>query len=95
MLFLINLRYSALRNRIYLSHATKLMPRRFFFFVAVLIKCVSFWGQVPKGDTLYLDKKGLDEIIQYGAKDSSYFDAKLNTDEKVGICFVRNICPLN
>lgn len=88
MLFLINLRYSALRNRIYLSHATKLMPRRFFFFVAVLIRCVSFWGQVPKGDTLYLDKKGLDEIIQYGAKDSSYFDAKLKRAYLYGSAFV-------
>ena len=50
------------------------MPPRLFFFVGMLIMCFSLNAQVPISDTIYLDDEQIDEIIKYGARDSSYYD---------------------
>ena len=50
------------------------MPPRLFFFVGMLIMCFSLNAQAPISDTIYLDDQQIDEIIKYGARDSSYYD---------------------
>lgn len=52
------------------------MPIRFFFFVGVLIRFSALDGQGIVRDTLYENQTSIDEIIRYGARDSSYYDVQ-------------------
>ena len=52
------------------------MPIRFFFFLGVLINLLFISGQPLMKDTIYVEKTVMEEIVKYGAKDSSYYDAK-------------------
>jgi hypothetical protein len=52
----------------------KFVPPRLLFFVGMLIMCFSLNAQGPISDTIYQDDVQIDEIIKYGARDSSYYD---------------------
>jgi hypothetical protein len=50
------------------------MPKRFFFFVGLLIRLSMTHGQAPMVDTVYETNTEIDEVIRYGAVDSSFYD---------------------
>jgi len=52
------------------------MPLRFFFFVGVLIRCINLWCQGNIQDTIYQNSTGIDEIVRYGARDSSFYEVQ-------------------
>jgi hypothetical protein len=53
---------------------TKVVPPWLLFFVGMLIMCFSLNAQRVISDTIYQDDQQVDEIIKYGARDSSYYD---------------------
>ena len=57
----------------------------------MLIMCFSHNAQRPISDTIYQDDQQIDEIIKYGARDSSYYDVKSKKAYLFGGAYVETL----